>query len=48
MTWPKVVVILVVVLIVTRIVAPDAAQWIITPIIELSGAAIQAVRDFGG
>lgn len=47
-TWPKVVLLIVVILIVTRIVAPDTAQWIITPIVDLSRAAIQAIRDFGG
>ncbi len=47
-TWPKLVLLLVVILILTNIVAPDTAQWIITPIVELSRSAIQAVRELGG
>lgn len=47
-TWPKLVLLIVVILIVTNIVAPDTAQFIITPIVELTRAAIQAARDLGG
>jgi hypothetical protein len=47
-TWPKLVLLLVVILILTNIIAPGTAQWIITPIIELTRAAIQAARDLGG
>jgi hypothetical protein len=47
-SWPKLVLLLVVILIVTRVVAPDAAQWILSPIVELARAGIQAVRDLGG
>lgn len=47
-TWQKLVLLLVVILIIVRIVAPDVAQWIITPIVELTRSAIQAMRDLGG
>ena len=46
-TWPKVVLLLVVILIVTRMVAPDTAQWILTPIVELTRAAVNALRTLG-
>ncbi len=38
----------IVLMIVTRLVAPDTAQWVMSPIVELTRAAIQALRDFGG
>jgi len=46
--WQKLVVILVVILIVTSIVSPTTAQWILDPIMELARAGIQLAREIGG
>lgn len=43
-TWPKVVLLVIVIMIVTRALLPDVADWIMIPIRDL----IQAARDFGG
>ena len=44
----KLILLLVVALIVVRLVHPPTAEWILTPIVELTRAAIQAMRDLGG
>ena len=46
--WQKLVGFLVVVLIITSIVSPPTAEWILAPIMELARAGIQLARDIGG
>ncbi len=46
--WQKLVLLLVVILIVTSIVSPTTAQWILDPIMELARAGIQLIREIGG
>ncbi len=38
----------IIVMVVVRIVHPPTAEWILAPIVDLAGAAIQAARDLGG
>ena len=43
-TWPKVVFFGAFLLIVTRIVAPEAAAWVLDPVVNLSRAAFAAIQ----
>lgn len=47
-TWPKAVLLGVVILIVTRMVAPDVAAWILAPIVNLTSAAFEMLRTTMG
>ena len=44
-TWPKAVLIGGIVLIVTRLVAPDTAAWILAPIVDLTRIVVDAFRN---
>lgn len=48
MSWQKVVLLLIVILIVTRIIAPDTAEWIRSLIENTIYRVLEATLNFGG